>query len=523
MTFVSGVWASVLSPLVTTIGFIFWEYTWSQKKNRSAFALNLYKCCFASILFLFTLWVLSLIKDQENSTDILPTHRLVQEYNHFNTGNHVVSFRSLWSLWSIDESHIDDDASRKQIIGYLILSSTIGIIIGDILWLQALEILGTVRVVFMDALKPFCAAVFGSILLNEPFRWTILLGITITMVGIVLVSLEQQDTTVVEDGDQLSDKRDSGPDMDLDLNSASNLHHSHMVTVDDNDMCDYDASVKITATVASDSENDVGTPNVFIHTDRHKSVPDTTGVEQQFPTEALLPNSPSGSSLPLWIGYCMSIVNVVLDTYGSVLTKDYGVSLSIWEINFIRFGFAGAVLLLVSIGMIAYHWLRQLRRYSDQSMATIVVKLPSSQSPPTVEVNLSETGSTNAVAPPIAGSGTNEQVKPSTIATPWYRLPILDDPVMTKLTWFYVSIGVVFVTYIAPTLSNYALFEISLALTLTLTSIGPLYALPLSFLVRRYMYDSDSQAPSPQPPTLRAWIGAVLSICGIILLAYTGN
>ena len=49
----------------------------------------------------------------------------------------------------------------------LLLSAVIGIIIGDNTWLRALALIGTKRVVFVDALKPFLAAVLSRIFLDE--------------------------------------------------------------------------------------------------------------------------------------------------------------------------------------------------------------------------------------------------------------------------------------------------------------------------------------------------------------------
>ncbi len=52
---------------------------------------------------------------------------------------------------------------------------------------------------------------------------------------------------------------------------------------------------------------------------------------------------------------------------------------------------------------------------------------------------------------------------------PWYRIPN-----MSIVPWITVSIGVFFVIFLSPALANYSLFEIPLALSLSLTSITPL-------------------------------------------------
>jgi hypothetical protein len=53
--------------------------------------------------------------------------------------------------------------------------------------------------------------------------------------------------------------------------------------------------------------------------------------------------------LHITCGYCLAFTNVLLDSYGSVLTKQYGVDLNTFEINLIRFGFAGVMMALLSL------------------------------------------------------------------------------------------------------------------------------------------------------------------------------
>ena len=60
-------------------------------------------------------------------------------------------------------------------------------------------------------------------------------------------------------------------------------------------------------------------------------------------------------------------------------------------------------------------------------------------------------------------------------------------------------------------LTNYAMFQIPLALLLTLESIGPLYSLPLALLMHK------------ECPSFRASIGAVFAVTGIALLSLHGK
>lgn len=66
-------------------------------------------------------------------------------------------------------------------------------------------------------------------------------------------------------------------------------------------------------------------------------------------------------------------------------------------------------------------------------------------------------------------------------------------------------------TTTTPALSNYALFQIALALALTLGSVGPLYALPLTWLLQH------------DRPTVRACVGGVLAVAGIVVLSLLGK
>jgi drug/metabolite transporter (DMT)-like permease len=88
---------------------------------------------------------------------------------------------------------------------------------------------------------------------------------------------------------------------------------------------------------------------------------------------------------------------------------------------------------------------------------------------------------------------------------PWYSLPETKS-----VPWIRVSLGVAFVSFLQPALTNYAMFQISLALLLTLESIGPLYSLPLSLLLQN------------ERPTYRACLGAILAVAGIAILSFKG-
>lgn len=76
---------------------------------------------------------------------------------------------------------------------------------------------------------------------------------------------------------------------------------------------------------------------------------------------------------------------------------------------------------------------------------------------------------------------------------------------------YSISSRLVFSTNSKRALTNYAMFQIPLALLLTLESIGPLYSLPLAVAMYK------------ECPSIRASVGAVLAVTGISLLSLQGK
>jgi len=310
-----GIVTALASPLTMTIGFIVWESHW----KGNPLVLNAFKGCVASIGFAILTAVYGNVGD--------------------------------WSVLTT---------------GYLILSSTIGIIIGDWTWLKGLEILGARRVILIDACKPFCAALLGYLVLDEDLAWPSIVGIIATVTGIVIVSYTQASEDAPEQLDDEGSHATSGENVEAEGKRKEG-----------NNGEEKDAS----------SASGDGTHTV------------TSNMKY---------------------GYALSALNVWLDTYGSLIIKQYASNWTVWEINLIRFGFAGVVLALAcSTGYMA-NWGK------DHSKT-------------------------------------------------WYALPN-----MTTSNWLHVIVGVALVTFITPALSNTALLRIQLAFALTLGSVGPLYALLLT-------------------------------------------
>jgi drug/metabolite transporter (DMT)-like permease len=434
MTFALGVTAALGAPLIMTIGFILWDNHW----KGSAFSLNLYKCCTASIGFLILSLSVRAGKD--------------------------------------DDQMFPPDIFTREAVGYLLLSSTIGIVIGDLMWLEGLRLLGAPRTIMMDSLKPFLAALFGWLLLDEELRIAAVGGIALTVAGVLLVALEASSTPTEEDNDEeklaedecISDENmTTTPDATGTTNDSGGEAPSEIVDEDIDVQMEMDESL-----VEAPAETSAPPPPPSDPLKKHRTVRE------------------------MRLGYVLSLLNVVFDTYGAVLTKQYGEDMTGWEINLIRFGFAGLVMLVLSLSSVVYVYVRA---------RILILRQPGvepADQPIAIGSIVDNSGDDDDDDATEKEGGEVQQ------PTAWYALPMNE---MTRSSWAHVSGGVLLVTFLMPTLSNYALFEIAIALALTLASVGPLYSLPLAYFLQN------------EVPTVRAYAGAVFAVAGIVVLAFWGT
>lgn len=157
-----GLVAGAVAPLTMTIGFIVWGDHW----HGSAYSLNMFKCTLAGSMFVA-----------------------------MSVSNRNLSISSIIDGLSGNMTH--EDATS---IAFICFSSLIGIVIGDNTWLMALQKLGARKVILVDTLKPFLAAIFGSFILNEVFNVWIGLGLLMSGCGVLIVCLEKEqasDTTML--------------------------------------------------------------------------------------------------------------------------------------------------------------------------------------------------------------------------------------------------------------------------------------------------------------------------------------
>ena len=150
----------------------------------------------------------------------------------------------------------------------------------------------------------------------------------------------------------------------------------------------------------------------------------------------------------LFSGYSLAFVNVFFDAMGAFLTKRWGgPPLDALDITVIRFGAASIMLLAV------YLVIKVSGMVSQQQFLGDAV-LPYDETKPLLE------------------SEQKEGLAPTSLLG------------MTQREWFLVTMGVLLVTCCNPVLYNYALFQIPLAFAITLASFGPIYAIPLVYLMR---------------------------------------
>jgi len=299
--------AALAAPLATSLGVHVWDM-W----GGSAFALNGFKCTMATILFGVTLWM----RGGKTSLSLL--------------------------------SSFSPTALRM-----LLLSSFVGIIIGDLLWLRALQLLGAQDTIVMSALHPVIAWFAGTFILKQGSSPLTVLGLLFVCVGVVCTQW-----------------------------------------------------FKIKA-VDRNEEDGVVIPSELNPTDNgHPTTATKLVLDKRL------------------LGYTLNFINILLDVFGSVLTRRYGGGHSTFEICFLRFGFAS-----IGIATIAL---------VSQSIARLRGRVPPS----------------------------------------WAALP----KQQSTRTWLTMGGGVLLVTYLSPSLGNYALFGLPLAVWTALGSLGPVYSIPIKWI-----------------------------------------
>ena len=331
-SFFWGVSAAIFAPFLMVLGFMIWDDHWT-KKNGSAFSLNMFKCNLTAFWF-FIVIVVSTI------------------------ANEPLSLRGSSLTESVETICSKLNPFRNEDVKFLMASSTVGILIGDWTWIEGLKYLGARKVIVMDSLKPFLAALVGWAFFDEKFNnpWKASMGLVLTVVGVALVGLE-----VETDGKEEHEENTSG-----------------------------------------------------LEDDDH--------IESIVPTSNATTGQSGKMDESYQYGLFMAVSNVVLHTLGATLTKEFGVEMTTWEINFVRFGFSGLCMLLLTL----------LLQTRDQIL----------QKQPLIGSTTSSTQSYGSIPTTDDPTHNNSADKPK---TPWYTLPKL-----SRASWLRVTLGVAFVSFMTP-------------------------------------------------------------------------
>jgi drug/metabolite transporter (DMT)-like permease len=262
-----GVLAAAATPLLGAIGLFAWSRAWTG----TAFALNLVKCSVGTL-----------------------------------------GFALMGMLTTVDAGWLA--GATPTAVTWLVMSSLLGIVVGDNLWLHALRVIGARRVILVGILQPFVALILARAVLREPVSAATIAGMAVTLIGVLTVSLEKDDATGGgDDGDDGDGGDGEGGPAEVELPEMG--------------------GASAAAAVAEDAT--ASTATAF-----------------------------SAAAAARSRGYAAAALNVVFDTLGTVLTKRHGASMNTWEINFIRFGFAA-----VSLACVAGVRAAVARRGSDASNA----------------------------------------------------------------------------------------------------------------------------------------------------------
>ena len=408
----SGLVAAAVSPLLGAVGLFLWGKVWTG----DAYALNLVKCSVGSLGFV------------------------------------LVGALARGDGWL---AALTPDALR-----WLVASALVGIVVGDNLWLRALRVLGARRVILVDVLKPFVAAALARVELGEGVSPGIVVGMAVTMGGVLAVALERENA----DGRRGREKGEGGDGGEAPGAGGEGMNDGEGGRDGEDDGEEVNGGEGASVTNCA-GEKEEGLPNSVTveHLGRSGGRSAASASVLRVGPSPISDASPRGA---LAGGYAAAAANVALDAWGTVLTKRHGGDLDTWEINFVRFGSAAATLALGAA------FARALDRSSDRRD----------------DPGGSRPGSSSA-----GGSA------PFSFAAA--RFP---SPALTRREWAQIVAGVAFTTFAAPAAGNWALFRVSsLAVFSTLTCLGPMWALPLGWAVEG------------QRVTARAVAGSAAAVAGV--------
>ena len=206
------------------------------------------------------------------------------------------------------------------------------------------------------------------------------------------------------------------------------------------------------------------------------------------------------------VGYVLAFLNVLFDVAGSAITKHYGVGLTTWDINLVRFGSAAVILGIgVAFTRLVLHLtdteFRVVEDVSTKDVSTkdctvsapprtaaataaaasdagtatgtaagtaveLTVKVLTATSNDEVDIDVdaeeskhalstSSSSSSSAAAAAAAAALSSSIASPRDAAVPQMRFPVLYFPTLRRWSWVMVAAGVLLVTFLCPAMSQY--------------------------------------------------------------------
>jgi drug/metabolite transporter (DMT)-like permease len=99
-----------------------------------------------------------------------------------------------WSVMATSMGNFDFTTSIPA-WGWIGLSGIAGLVIGDTLYFRSLQILGARRSFIVACFSPLFATLLGYQFLDQQLGWTVILGISLTMAGIIAVVSDRRGHT----------------------------------------------------------------------------------------------------------------------------------------------------------------------------------------------------------------------------------------------------------------------------------------------------------------------------------------
>ena len=288
--------AALLAPFFMSLGFFIWDHRWTSS-GASAFALNS-ELCMINVYFCAHLVYKIRLLFFTNTLSAYTFHLNIIVYK-CNVASIGFIIMCLIRGFEISSSDIEESVFTTQSVGMLILSSTLGIIIGDVLWLEALRLLGAKHVIVIDSLKPFIAAILGRLALDEVLKPPAWGGMILTVVGIGIVAWEEQR------------QRSSSAQKD---------------DTDNNDREKPIEQTEATDRLVFDNEEEVNRTNIenieeHINSNSNQQIPIEDTADNNTNTNGKRIIHFSRESSVYRRGYICAIINVLADSLGSLLTS----------------------------------------------------------------------------------------------------------------------------------------------------------------------------------------------------------